>query len=128
MDEIPRYRKKKTQTSKSSKRADHKHEYEKTITAVQGRKAVGFVSWNWSTHCKICGRPGDFIINNDDFRKPEYKGRRLFHAAKMFLSPHEILKKYPEFPVYINSDVDPFDLHRMTDAERRFWTYEDKAE
>lgn len=118
MDEIPRYRKKKSQASKSSKRADHKHEYVKSITMHRNPYRPELISWYWTTNCKVCGRQGDFIVDNDDFRKPEYKGRRLFYTAGMFLSPREILERFRDFPVYIQSSENPYELRRMSDEDR----------
>ena len=118
MDEIPRYKKKKSQASKSSKRANHKHEYVKSITMRRNPYRPELISWYWTTNCSVCGRQGDFIVNNDDFRKPEYIGRRLFHTDGMFLSPCEILRKFREFPVYLQDADDPFRYRKMTDEER----------
>lgn len=119
MDEVPRYKKKKSQASKSSKRSDHKHEYVKAITAWRNPYRPALLSWNWTTNCKVCGRQDAFIGNNDDFRKPEYAGRRLFHAPDMFLSPREILERFPGYPVYLQDTDDRFQSHLMTEEERK---------
>jgi len=119
MDEIPRYRKKKSQASKSSKRADHKHEYVKSITMLHNPYNPKLISWHWTTNCKICGRQSEFEIDpSDDFRKPEYKGRRLFYAPDMFLSPREILEKFRDFPIYTDTADKPWEICRMSDEDR----------
>ena len=117
MDEIPRYRKKKPQVSKSSKRSGHKHDYERTLTARLGADNQ-IADWHWSTHCKICGRLGEFYIDNDDLRKEEYRGKRLWYYTQMFLSSREILTRYPDIPVYINSIDNPWSYRKMTKEER----------
>lgn len=113
MDEVAKYRKKKSQKSKSSKRSDHKHQYEKTITMNTGLHGNMPPDFYWSTHCAICGRRGEFSIDNDDFRKPEYIGRKLFWASDMCLSQEEVFAKYPDIPVYKNVENDFFEEIRI---------------
>ena len=100
MDEVARYRKKKPQTSKSEKRSDHKHLYEKSITVRYSYIDGEITGFNWSTHCSVCGRLGDFNIQDDDFRKPEYVGKARMWCRDMFLSLDEIKKKFPDIPIY----------------------------
>lgn len=109
MDEIGKYRKKKPQNSKSVKRSDHKHQYEKSITVQYSYIDGSITGYNWSTHCSICGRLGDIEVDNDDFRKPEYVGKRLWWSREMFLSFDEIRKKFPGIPMYRQ---DPEHWHR----------------
>ena len=111
MDEAPKYRKKKSQKSKASNRADHKHQYEKTISVKFNSISGEINGYFWTTHCSICGRLGDFNMNNDDFRKPEYVGKPLFWSKDMFLSLEEIRKKYPDIPMY---QSDPEDFGKET--------------
>lgn len=98
--DIPKYRKKRPRVSKSAKRSDHKHQYVKTITMTRLRS--GSEDFHWSTHCSICGRGGDFNIDNDDFRKPEWKGKILLWAQNMCISFDEVVKRYPDIPIYGN--------------------------
>ena len=98
--DIPKYRKKRPQVSKSSKRSNHKHLYEKTITMHLCKS--GSTNFYWSTHCSICGRSGEFNIDNDDFRKPEWKGRVRVWAQNMCISLDEVIKRYPDIPIYGN--------------------------
>jgi len=116
--EIPRYKKKKSQASKASKRADHKHEYVKSITVLRNPYRPEMLSWHWTSNCSVCGRQDAFLGCNDDFRKPEYVGRRLFHAPDMFLSPREILEKFPDYPLYIEDADDHFRSRPITEEER----------
>lgn len=109
MDEVARYRKKKPQTSKSEKRSDHKHQYEKSIT-VKFSNDESVADFFWSTHCSICGRLGDFKIDNDDFRKPEYVGRSRWWCYDMCLSMEEVKKKFPGIPMY-RQDPDCWQKH-----------------
>lgn len=109
MDEIPKYRKRKQQKSKSSKRSDHKHVYEKSILihlSCFGDHAI--TGFYWTTHCSVCGRIGDLSINDDDFRRLEYVGRGRTWSAKMYLPKEEILAKFPNVPVYQTNPDDPF--------------------
>ena len=96
--DIPKYRKKRPQVSKSTKRSDHKHLYEKTITMHSHRS--GSNDYYWSTHCSICGRPGNFNIDNDDFRLPEWKGKARIWAQNMCIPFDEVVKRYPDIPIY----------------------------
>lgn len=109
--DIPKYRKKRPRVSKSSKRSDHKHQYVKTIS-MTGNK-FGTPRFYWSTHCSICGRPGDFNIDNDDFRKPEWKGKIRIWAKDMCIPFDEVVKKYPDIPIYGDSPDDPFGQVRV---------------
>lgn len=109
MDEVAKYRKKKPQNSKSSKRSNHKHQYEKSITMQTGIHGDLPPSFYWSTHCSVCGRLGDFSIDNDDFRKPEYRGRNLYWGKDMYLPKDVVFSMYPDIPVYAR---DPMDWHK----------------
>ena len=100
MDEVPRYRKKKPQVSDSSKRSKHKHIYEKSISMYINTVRPELKSYHWSTHCSVCGRRGDFSFLNDEFRRPEYRGRRLFMDYEMYLPYEEIIAMYPDIPIY----------------------------
>lgn len=107
MDEIGKYRKRKKQKSKSENRSDHKHEYERTILMRVNSVNNHIDGYSWSTHCKICGRLGkNDVLHDDDFRKPEWKGKSRWWSADMYLSFEEIRKKYPDVPVY---RMDPHD-------------------
>lgn len=102
MDEVARYKKKKPQNSKASKRANHRHRYEQSITMHTGLNGDLPPSFYWSTHCSICGRLGDFCIDNDDFLKPEYKGKARFWCEGMCIPKEEVFAMYPDVPVYTN--------------------------
>lgn len=107
MDEIGKYRKRKNQKSKSENRSDHKHEYERTILMRVNSVNNHIDGYSWSTHCKICGRLGENnVLDDDDFRKPEWQGKARWWSADMYLPFEEIQKKYPDVPVY---RMDPHD-------------------
>lgn len=96
--DIPKYRKKRPQVSKTTKRSDHKHRYEKTIT-MRSHKS-GSADFYWSTHCSICGRSGNFNIDNDDFRRPEWKGKVRVWAQNMCIPFDEVVDRHPDIPIY----------------------------
>lgn len=112
MDEIAKYRKKKPQNSKSSRRSDHKHVYEKCIQIGYNRFRPELVAYIcWSRHCSICGRQDNvglsFREEDEVFVKPEYRGRHLWSAPDMYRPVEEILSEFPYVPVYetdINND------------------------
>ena len=114
MDEIGKYRKRKFRGSKAEKRADHKHQYERTISVHVNPIDGEIDGFYWTTHCSICGRLGDYETDNDDFRNPEYIGRRLWWCREMFLSMEEIKKKFPDIPMYRR---DPDDWHKEVRLE-----------
>lgn len=105
-EEVGKYRKKKPQTSKSAKRADHKHDYERAITIHINPFDTSILSFFWTERCSICGRLGKWIGEEDDFKKTEYHGRHVY-GRDVFLSKEEILKKFPDVPVY---ETDPDDM------------------
>lgn len=105
-DEAVRYRKKSQTSSRSnsSKRSDHKHQYEKIIV----RWIFGF---QWSNRCKICGRidgNGKALYGYRDFLKPEFKEAHAFSNAR-FMSVPEIRKKYPGIQIY---EIEPDSIQR----------------
>lgn len=104
MDEIPKYKKKKPQKSKANKRADHKHQYVKTISIRRNIFNHNLMTIFWSTHCSICGRFGEYL-GDDDFKKPEYKGVRVY-GPDIYLPVSEILEMYPDVPVYSNPSAE----------------------
>lgn len=94
--EIPKYKKKKNQKSKSSKRSDHKHQYKKIIIR-------SFIGWQWAKKCEICGRiQFDFTLADKEFRRPETL--KLPYVSKQhYYTYEEILERYPDIEV-INED------------------------
>ena len=95
------HRKKKQQTSKSSHRSDHKHEYEKIILE-------SFVGWCWGKRCVVCGRVDGkmHLFYNKDFIKPECVGLRYL-SKDMFYSVKELKEKYNGVPIYKMADRVP---------------------
>lgn len=92
IDDTPKYRKKRPQNSKVAKRADHKHEYAKTITMSKPRYS-DLPCFFWSEHCLICGKMRNLWFSSKDFRD-EKTQRRLFLK--------EVIEKYPGVPIYEN--------------------------
>lgn len=114
MDEIGKYRKRKNQKSKSEKRSDHKHEYEKSIEMSVNICDGAIDGFYWSTHCRICGRLGKTdCINDDDFRKPEWKGKSRWWSRDMYISFDEVVEKYPDIPIYRRDQDDWFKVVRV---------------
>jgi len=98
-DDEPRHRRKSRTASKSnsSKRADHKHQYEKIIL----KWIFGF---RWSRRCSICGRIDDSFGGfsaslYQDFLKPEAKNSRGI-SSRDYLSISEIRAKFPGVDIY----------------------------
>ncbi len=94
-----RHRKKSKTSSKSnsSKRADHKHQYERIIL----KWICGF---RWAKRCAICGRVDDSFggfssARYQDFIRPaeENRSRIVNHN---YLSIPEIRTKYPSIDIY----------------------------
>ena len=107
-EEVARYRKKKPQNSKSAKRSDHKHQYERAICIHVNNFNHEIRSFYWGNRCAICGRGNGIELDNSDFRKDEWKN---YHGwgHDMFLSKEEILAKFPNYPVY---ETDPDDMFK----------------
>lgn len=88
--EIFKYKKRKPQNSKVSKRSDHKHQYEDVIVNL------GF-AFALKQRCKICGR-----LNKDKYLTKKYT--KILSTGKTFVanSPldiEEIKKIYPNIPI-----------------------------
>ena len=95
-DEVGKYRKKKSNKSKSSHRSNHKHEYKKVIVEYGG----------WAEKCTICGRiklNNTFCINKD-FIKPQYKNYPYI-SKDMFYSKEEISEQYPNCEFITFNDI-----------------------
>lgn len=91
-DDSPVYRKKKpSNTSKSEKRSDHKHEYEPCI--------VKYIFFNWGQQCRVCGRiKTDWQKSDRELIKPEYQNARSF-ALDHYLDIKDMKKKFPGIKV-----------------------------
>lgn len=109
-NDIPKYRKKKSQESKSEKRSDHKHQYVKSIKIVSYRE--GTVNWiHWSKHCSICGRQGgkaNDCFNDRDFKLPQFQTEPYIRILGHYMSYDDICKKFPDVPIYRNNPDDLF--------------------
>ena len=99
IDEKLRHRKKsKTASiSNSSKRADHKHQYERVIVK-------SFLGYRWGRKCSVCGRFDDRLkyalsANSRDFMKAEAIGKPGICYSD-YLSIAEIRSKYPDVPIF----------------------------
>ncbi len=92
-----KYRKKRPQTSKTQKRANHKHQYQKIIVQT-------IVGWDWGQCCTICGRISyKFALSSSDFMRPE-RTRRPCVSRADFYDLEELLTKFPGVPVYLYND------------------------
>ncbi len=96
MNDQNRYKKKsKTASiSKSTKRANHKHDYGQVIIKIKG-----FLGFQWGRQCRICGRMDKSywfyaFTHHADFMKPESTGKPAIGASDYF-SAEEIHQKYP---------------------------------
>lgn len=98
--DIPKYKKKKNNSSKSNKRSDHKHKYTTIIMR-------GFVGWIWGKECEICGRVKSNHFMDRDFIKPECKddsctGEEKYYSSiseKNYYSYEELRKIYPNIKI-----------------------------
>lgn len=80
-NEVPKYRKKKDHRSKSSKRSDHKHEYEPCLIIRKYSFAPDKEFHSIAECCKICERIQNekwslFIKDKSIFSEYEEKGYR----------------------------------------------------
>ena len=93
-NDVPKYRKKKSNSSRSEKRADHKHDYQRVIVGNR----LGSGAWHWSKRCSVCGRFGLDKTMTNEFLKPNTFDNvwRLF----AYLSLDEVRQKYPDTPIY----------------------------
>lgn len=106
--DVPKYKKKKSQESKSEKRSDHKHNYVKSIYLnFFSNDELAYV--HWSEHCDICGRRGhsDFF-NDQDFKQPAFTKEPYKRILGHYLSYDDICKKFPDVPIYRNNPDDIF--------------------
>jgi hypothetical protein len=96
-DISPHKKKSETATkSKSSKRADHKHQYERVIIKW-------IFGYKWGQRCKVCGRVDDgnsfSRSHREDFLKPEAIGKPGI-SNRDYLSLTELHTKYPNVDIY----------------------------
>lgn len=92
--EIAPYRKKKDQKSKSEKRSNHKHIYEKIIMQ-------SILGWQWAERCIQCGRKKyRFKLNCNDFVKPEYRDYPYL-SQSFFYTFEELKEKYPDIDIVL---------------------------
>ena len=104
-----RYRKKRDQKSKASKRSSHKHEYERCIVS-------GIIGWYWGEACKTCGRirsgtSSSFSINCEGLRYPDKENKAGF-CREDFYTPEELREKYPGVRIFaFKSMTPPYDFN-----------------
>lgn len=117
-DEIVAHKKKSKTSSKSnsSKRSDHKHDYEKIVVE-------SFFGYKWGCRCKICGRidskPMKFSnVGKDDFLKPDEPLNGRFLNVNSWLSIQEIRKKFPDTPIYVFDKMVPHGWVEYKEAEQ----------
>lgn len=86
------HKKKKSQASKSSKRADHKHQYEKIILQAFFTR--------WAERCSVCGRiktnKGLFGLSDFAVQDGTANDKKYYKE----LSLDEIKKKFVGIPIY----------------------------
>lgn len=91
-EEFLRYKKKKSQKSKSSKRSDHKHQYEDIIVK-------SLVGWQWAERCIICNRVKYKIaISDREFVRPECR-QLPYVSQQTYYTYEELLKLYPNVDI-----------------------------
>ena len=97
MDEIAKHRKKSKSSDKSqsSKRSDHKHQYEKVICLHS--------NWaTWNNRCKICGRMGGTIgfLEKGPMQEELYKPVDGKWFNRKPLNVEELREKFPGVEIY----------------------------
>lgn len=88
IDEVAKYKKKKNNSSRSEKKADHKHEYQYCLISCK---------YNWSNknyihkdqYCVICGK-----VN------AHYHQSFVEYLKDVDKSNSDIIAQYPELPVF----------------------------
>ena len=95
-NEIPKYKKKKNNSSLSKKRSDHKHDYEKVII----ENFLG--NYVWEYRSKICGRfkSENFTNREKGLLKETFDGK-MNRVVYRSLSIPEIHIKYPDVRVFV---------------------------
>lgn len=95
--EIPKYKKRKNNSSKSSKRSDHKHDYQPVIMK-------GFiVGWIWADKCRICGRvKAKHFSARKELMKPEFRSRP-YYCSDFFYSYEELKELYPDAEIVLET-------------------------
>ena len=106
-----KHKKKKFQGSKSNKRSNHKHDYEKSIKIIfWDRKAPYYTPENdmfrvyWSSHCRICGKenPKADFFDDKDFKVSPYDQKPYSGFIGHYMSYDDICEKFPDVPIYRN--------------------------
>ncbi len=93
-DEELRHRKKRSQKSKSAKRADHKHDYERIILQ-------SFLGWRWGGRCRICGRlDGKWGFSSTEFVRPECRNKSS-RSRRDYWTATELQQLFPNTPIYV---------------------------
>ena len=101
-DQIPKHKKKKYSKSNSTKRSDHKHDYEKVILKT-------CLDIRWANRCRICGRFGDQkfgLVNNPDLYKKRGPiddslcASGLLRKSVRPLTLQELRAKFPDVQIY----------------------------
>ena len=93
IQEIPKHKKKSENKSKSNKRSNHKHDYERVILQQWGD------NYSWGKRCKICGRVIDEWKRTEDLIKSKYYISEFKSTIEIFYSPSELKKKFPNLPI-----------------------------
>ena len=93
INEIPKYKKRKDNSSKSNKRSSHKHEYETILLDY------GFLGFSWVYRCKICGRLKflNYSAANKGLRKTS-DNKTI--GKNTYFSLEELHEKYPDTRIF----------------------------
>lgn len=89
-DEIPKYKKKKPQKSKSANKSNHKHQYEDCMLVDEENHP------HKAQYCKICGK-----INNVKVFETEEKNGGFYRM----LTSYEVFQKYKNLEQFQIKDI-----------------------
>ena len=102
LPEVPRHRKPGKRVSDSKKRADHKHNYEDSISVIFNCINGDILNIFPSKHCSVCGRNNGsqngwwHYDHKHDYETLMPDGR--YRPMTIF----ELKEKYPGLPLYTN--------------------------
>lgn len=106
-NDIPKHKKKKNNSSRSDKRSNHKHIYEKVIT----ENFLGFFAW--AERCSVCGKfKNQFSFDYEGLIEPS-EDRALM--PRNAYTAQELRQKFPNTRIYKfkSTPLQSFDMEEI---------------